>query len=126
MNFHSGSLLVRRSYGGTHLSESTKTGRGQIIPIGGDLLELFEIARKKRRFDLLHGKECDAVFMRNGIRLSQNSYRNTWKLIFEKTGLEYRKNHTIRRTTANRLLSQGFSPKLIAEISADIVEHLHL
>ncbi len=124
VNFHTGFILVKRSYRGTDLSESTKTGKERMIPIDGELLELLNQRRKQKNLGRFLGKDNDAVFTRNGIRLSQNSFRRDWGRILERSGLEYRKTHTIRHTTATRLMSQGFPPKLIAEILGHTVQTL--
>ena len=47
------------------------------------------------------------IFHTGGEYTAQNTIRNIWRRLLDKTGLDYRKFHTIRHTVTSLLLSSG-------------------
>ena len=124
VNFNEGYLVIQRSFRAGVLSDHTKTGNDRIIPVSEDILDVLRQLKVKNAKLRLKGVDTDAVFVQHGSRLCQNSFRNAWKRTLRKTGLEYRKVHTIRHTVASRLLNEGHPVKLVAEILGHTVQTL--
>jgi integrase len=124
VNFNSGYIVIQRSFRAGYLSEETKTGSNRTIPVDGETLHELDKLKTKRNKSRLKGIDGEAVFVRKNQRLSQNSFRYTWKRILERSGIEYRKTHTIRDTGATKLLNNGFPTKLVAELLGHTIQTL--
>ncbi len=123
VNFMDGYVIIKRSFRNGHLG-GTKTGIERTIPVDTEVLNHLEQLKVKRNKERLKGRDQEAVFTRNGARLSQNSFRYSWKRVLERTGLDHRKVHTTRHTVATMLLNGGYPVKLVAEILGHSVQTL--
>ena len=97
--------------------------------------ELLHLKMRRKREAIRKGmsQPVEAVFhYRNNGHLSQNSVRNVWKRVLDKSGVGYRKVHTTRHTFASMMLSTNvpifYVSKMLGhnsiQMTVDIYVHL--
>lgn len=135
VDFHSGVILVRKSWRNSVMS-ATKTGKSRQVDMSSQLsAELLHLKMRRKREAIRKGmsQPVEAVFHdRSNGHLSQNSVRNVWKRVLDKSGVGYRKVHTTRHTFASMMLSTNvpisYVSKMLGhssiQMTVDIYGHL--
>ncbi len=89
--------------------EESKNKDGRVLPLRGELLEVFERAREKRRPD------CPFVFHDEGEPIGD--FRKAWKTACKKAGLSGIIVHDLRRTAVRNMVRAGIPERVAMELS---------
>ncbi len=89
--------------------EVSKNKDGRPLPLRGELLEVFERAREKRRPD------CPFVFHDGGEPIGD--FRKAWKTACKKAGISGIIVHDLRRTAVRNMVRAGIPERVAMELS---------
>ena len=109
VNWHERYIVIKQSFRNSRLT-ATKTGKVRRIDMSDQLAATLKELHLKRKREALKAGSNEVVpiiFHTDGQHTSQNSVRNYWRRLLDKTGLDYRKFHTVRHTVTSLLLSSG-------------------
>lgn len=87
----------------------SKTRRPRVIPLAGDVAEIIDRRKAKRRFD------TELVFHRNGLPF--RDVRKRWHRACEDAGLERTLIHDLRRSGIKRMVELGIDQRTAMQIS---------
>jgi integrase len=89
--------------------EESKNKDGRVLPLRGELLEVFERAGEKRRPD------CPFVFHDEGEPIGD--FRKAWKTACKKAGISGIIVHDLRRTAVRNMVRAGIPERIAMELS---------
>ncbi|HLK86296.1 MAG TPA: site-specific integrase [Candidatus Binataceae bacterium] len=89
--------------------EESKNKDGRVLPLRGELLEVLERAREKRRPD------CPFVFHEQGEPIGD--FRKAWKTACKKAGISGIIVHDLRRTAVRNMVRAGIPERVAMELS---------
>jgi integrase len=89
--------------------ELSKNKKGRVLPLAGELSDIIERARTRRRLD------CPFVFHRGGRALKE--FRSSSQGACRKAGLAKLLVHDLRRTAVRNLVRAGISEKVAMELT---------
>ena len=89
--------------------EHSKNKAGRILPLSGELLDIIERARERRRLD------CPYVFHRDGNQVGD--FRFSWNKALAKAGLGKVLVHDLRRCAVRNLSRSGVSERVAMTIT---------
>jgi len=89
--------------------EISKNKDGRLLPLSGELLEIMDRARGRRRAD------CPFVFHRNGEPIGD--FRKAWWTACKGAGLSPILVHDLRRTAVRNMVSAGISDRIAMTLS---------
>lgn len=92
---------------------TTKTDEGRLIPLMGDLPQVFEAWWKHTRSKY---PNCPWVIHYRGRRI-KSLYKRTWKKACDRAGLKGKLFHDFRRTAIRNMLRAGISEHVAMKIS---------
>jgi integrase len=89
--------------------EQSKNKDGRVLPLRGELREIFERARQHRR------PECSSVFHESGAPIGD--FRKAWKTACKRAGLSVLIVHDLRRTAVRNMVRAGIPERVAMELS---------
>lgn len=134
INWRKKFVVVKESFRNGKLT-GTKNGKIRRVDMSDQLFDVLKALHMQRKREALKAGSHEIVpiiFHTNGEYTSQNTIRNIWKRILDKSKLDYRKFHAIRHTFASLLISGGQSLAYVKEmmghgsiqITVDVYGHL--
>jgi integrase len=89
--------------------EESKNKDGRVLPLRGELREIFDRARQNRRPD------CPSVFHESGAPIGD--FRKAWKTACKQTGISTLIVHDLRRTAVRNMVRAGIPERVAMELS---------
>jgi integrase len=89
--------------------ELSKNKKGRVLPLRGELLEIFIRAKENRRLD------CARVFHDKGEPIGD--FRKSWRNALKEAKLGHVLVHDLRRTAVRNLIKAGVAEKVAMELS---------
>lgn len=89
--------------------EESKNKDGRVLPLRGELREIFERARRNRR------PECPYVFHESGTPIGD--FRKAWKTACKQAGIAVLIVHDLRRTAVRNMVRAGIPERVAMELS---------
>jgi integrase len=94
--------------------ELSKNKTGRVLPLRGELTEIFVRAKEKRRLDCVH------VFHNKGESIGD--FRKSWRNALKEAKLGHLLVHDLRRTAVRNLVKAGVREKVAMELSGTRLE----
>ena len=116
INWKDDYIRVQRSYKNRTIT-TTKNKKNRSVDLSPLLKMVLEKEyRAEKKAALMSGREVrQPIFVYKGERIAQNSVRNIWKRLLEKSGYEYRKLHITRHTFGALMVSANVPLNAVKE-----------
>lgn len=96
---------------------TSKSGRGRVIPLEGEIHDLMERAWGNRRYERSDGREAlSTVVFHRGDGEPVGNFRKSWIAAHESANLDYRRFHDLRHSFAVHARRAGIPENVIMEM----------
>lgn len=122
IDLDTGKAIVSKSFRAGVLG-TPKNGKQRTVDLSPQVVDVLKKKRRQNRlFAIKEGRKPFVVVFckKNGDHTSQNTTRGVWRALLKKSGLPYRKFHSIRHTVASLMVAAGVP---VTDIQATLGHH---